>query len=78
MPPKTGDHHVEPGAYVDELVIFAPETHIGYNAADKIVMIKKKTADGGTYVREIVDPDVTDYTVDRWQVFSRYRKVRGG
>jgi len=78
MAAKTGDHHVPQGEYVEELVIFAPEVHLGYNAANEIIMIKKKTAAGGTYVREIVDRNVTDYVVDRWQVFSRYRKVRGG
>ena len=78
MAAKTGDHHVPQGEYVDELVIFAPEVHVGYNASDEIIQIKKKTADGATYIREIVDPNVTDYTVTRWQVFSRYRKSRGG
>lgn len=78
MAATRGDQHVPQGEYVDELVIFAPEVHIGYNASDEIIQIKKKTAAGATYVREIVDPDVTDYDVDRWQVFSRYRKTRGG
>ena len=78
MAAKTGDHHVPQGEYCDELIIFSPETSIGYNVSDEIVMIKKKSATGGVFIREIVDPNVTDYTVTRWQVFSRYRKSRGG
>lgn len=78
MTAKYGDHHVPQGEFADELVIFAPQVEIGYNASDEIIMIKKKTASGSVYVREIVDRNVTDYDVDRWQVFTRYRKVRGG
>lgn len=78
MAAKYSDHHVEPGAYVDELVIFSPEVLIGYNAAGEIIQIKKKTADGGVYIREITSTLVTDYVIDRWEVHSRYRKVRSG
>lgn len=78
MTAKYGDHHVPQGEFVDELVIFSPAVFIGYNAAGEIVQIKKKTAAGGTFVREIVDREITDYEIDRWVEYTRYRKVRGG
>ena len=78
MAAKYSDHFVPPGEYVDELVLFSPEVQLGYNSAGEIIRIKKLTSDGGVYVREIVDPDISDYTVTRWVVHTRYRKVRGG
>lgn len=78
MAATRSDHHVPQGEYVEELVIFAPAVSVGYNAAGEIIQIKKKTSAGGTFVREIVDPNVTDYEVSRWVEHTRYRKVRGG
>ena len=76
MGKKYSSEHITPGAYVDELVVFGPEIEIHYNASNQIVLIVKKTMDGGVYERQITDPDITDYVVDRIVIYSRFKRTR--
>lgn len=74
MAGKYSDQQITPGAYVDELVVHSPEIELHYNSSGELILIVKKTASGGTYERQITDPDVTDYEVDRVVILSRWKK----
>lgn len=54
-----------------------PEVHLGYNADDDLVEIKK-VIDGVTMTRSIDDPDVTDTDVDRWVRYKEWNEVEIG
>jgi len=68
---------VAPGAYVDELIVHSPSTELHYNSSDELIKIVKLTVKGARYEREIRDPDITDYTVDRIVTYSPWVKTRG-
>lgn len=48
-----------------------PKTTLGYNASDELIQVKK-LVDGTTYTRDITDPDITDYVVDREVIYGEY------
>ncbi len=51
-----------------------PEIHLGYNAGDDLIQIKK-TVYGADFLRIITDPDVTDNVVDRWVEYGEWTAV---
>lgn len=51
-----------------------PEIHLGYNAGDELIQIKK-TVCGTEYLRIITDPDVVDTVVDRWVEYGEWTAV---
>ena len=69
--------HITPKVRVSELILHSPEIHHGYSANDDLIIIRKLTSDGEMFERQITDPDITDYTVDRWVVYSAWGKIRG-
>ena len=68
--------HITPKGSVRELIIHSPEVHLGMNASDQIVKIRKLTSEGEIFERQITDSDITDYDVDRWVIYSAWGKVR--
>ena len=52
-----------------------PEVHLGYNAADDLVEIRK-VIDDVPMKRGIDDPDVTDTTVDKWVQYKEWKEVK--
>lgn len=75
MASKYSSEFLPPGEYAEEVVIHSPEIHLGYNAADELIEILKFTAAGGIYKRAIRDPDISDYTVARYVIYSRWNKM---
>lgn len=69
--------HITPKVNVNELIVHSPEVNLGYNAADELIIIRKLTSDGEMFERQITDPDISDYDVDRWVIYSAWGKVRG-
>ena len=69
--------HVVPGASVNELIVHSPSVELHYNASDELIKIVKLTSSGDRYERDIRDPDITDYTVDRIVTMSSWVKTRG-
>lgn len=67
---------VDIGAYVQELILFTPESQMCYNAAGDLIKIVKKTANGATFERQILDKDVTDYEVAKVDVYTRWTQTR--
>jgi len=69
---------ITPKVHVKELIVHSPEVHLGYNVLDDLIVIRKLTSGGEIFERQITDPDITDYVVDRWVVYSAWGLVRGG
>ena len=76
MAGKYSPESITPGGYIDEFVIHSPAVELHYNASNQIVKIVKKTGSGGTFERQVTDPDITDYDVDRIVIYSRWKKTR--
>lgn len=69
---------VTPKVSVRELIVHSPEVHLGYNSAEDLIIIRKLTTEGEIFERQVTDPDITDYVVDRWVIYSAWGNVRGG
>jgi len=67
--------HIPPSEYVEELVVHSPEIHLGKNASDEIIIIRKLTSSGSVYERRGTAPKITDYTVSYWCIYSRWGKI---
>ena len=52
----------------------SPEVHLGYNAGDDLVKIRK-FINGKTFDRDVDDPDIADKVVDRWIEYSEWSEV---
>jgi len=70
------DEHITPKGRVREFIIHSPEVHLGYNASNQIVKIRKLTSDGEKFERQITDSNITDYDVDRWVIYSAWGSIR--
>ena len=68
---------ITPKVAVDELVYHLPETHIGMNVAGDVIVIRRLTKNGEIFERQVTEPDVVDYVVDKWTIFSAWGMVRG-
>ncbi len=78
MSGEYSSEHITPKVSVRELIVHSPEVHLGYNVTNELILIRKLTSDGEIFERQVTDPDISDYAVDRWVVYSAWGKVRGG
>lgn len=75
MSQKYPDSRPDTGAYVPELTTFTPEVQLGYNAAGDLIKLRKKTASGAIFEREILKKTVSDYEIVKWDVVTRWRQI---
>ena len=68
--------HITPKGTVKELIIHSPEVHLGYNASNQIIVIRKLTSDGEKFERQITDSNISDYDIDRWVIYSAWGRVQ--
>ena len=68
--------HITPKGTVRELIVHSPEVHLGYNTTNQLIKIRKLTSDGEIFERQITDPNIPDYDISYWVIYSAWGKVR--
>lgn len=77
MAGETSSELITPKEHVTELIAHSPEVHLGYNASDELIIIQKLTSEGEIFERQVTDPDISDYSISRWVIYSAWGKIRG-
>lgn len=67
---KGGTQSAIPGSHPG----LSSRVDLGYNVSDELILITKYI-NGGVFERNITDPDIVDYVVDRTVSYGEYTEI---